>query len=212
MHLFLNGNKKISNLATHNMKIKKNKTMKKLILTVLVALSAIFSDAQTTVSGVKVDAKLAVDGQNLVLNGAGVREKFFMDMYVGSLYLTKKSTDAKTIMAANEGMAIKLNIVSGMITSDKMISAINEGFENSTNKKTAPLKAKIDKFKGFFKEKINKGDVFIIAYDPTEGVAVYKNGSKKGSIDGLDFKKALFGIWLCDKPADDDLKEAMLGK
>ena len=38
-------------------------------------------------------------------------------------------------MAANEGMAIKLNIVSGMITSDKMIGAINEGFENATNKK-----------------------------------------------------------------------------
>jgi len=186
--------------------------MKKLILTVMVALSAIFSEAQTTVSGVKVDAKIAVDGQSLVLNGAGVREKFFMDMYVGSLYLTKKSNDAKSIIAGNEGMAIKLNIVSGMITSDKMISAINEGFENATNKKTAPLKTKIDKFKGFFKEKINKGDVFIISYDPSEGISVYKNGTKKGSIDGLDFKKALFGIWLCDKPADDDLKEAMLGK
>ena len=56
--------------------------MKKLILTLVVALSAVFSDAQTTLSGVKVDAKIAVDGQNLVLNGAGVREKFFMDMYV----------------------------------------------------------------------------------------------------------------------------------
>lgn len=41
---------------------------------------------------------------------------------------------------------------------------------------------------------------------------VYKNGTKKGSIDGLDFKKALFGIWLCNKPADEDLKEGMLGK
>ena len=41
---------------------------------------------------------------------------------------------------------------------------------------------------------------------------VYKNGAKKGSIDGHDFKKALFGIWLGKKPADDDLKEGMLGK
>ena len=45
-----------------------------------------------------------------------------------------------------------------------------------------------------------------------EGVVVYKNGVKKGSIDGQDFKKALFGIWLCDKPADKDLKDEMLGK
>lgn len=186
--------------------------MKKQLLTLFVLVSALISSAQTTVGGVKVDAKLAFEGKNLILNGAGVREKFFMDMYVGSLYVTKKSTDGNAISAANESMAIKLNIVSGMITSDKMVSAINEGFENSTGKKTAPLKTKIDKFKGFFKDKINKGDVFIIGYTAEDGVVVYKNGVKKGSIDGLDFKKALFGIWLGSKPADDDLKKGMLGK
>ena len=47
---------------------------------------------------------------------------------------------------------------------------------------------------------------------PNEGVVVYKNGAKKGTIEGYDFKRALFGIWLCDKPADADLKSAMLGK
>jgi hypothetical protein len=99
-----------------------------------------------------------------------------------------------------------------MITSEKMITAINEGFENSTGKKTAPLKAKIDKFKGFFKDEIKKGDVFIIMNDPNEGIVVYKNGAKKGTIDGYDFKRALFGIWLGDKPADADLKAGMLGK
>ncbi len=186
--------------------------MKRIILTLLIACTAIFSQAQTTVSGVKVDGKLTFESKSLILNGAGVREKFFMDLYVGSLYVTKKSSDGNAVMNANESMAIKLNIISGMITSEKMINAINEGFENATNKKTAPLKAKIDKFKGFFKEKINKGDVFIIGYTPEDGVVVYKNGTKKGSIEGLDFKKALFGIWLCNKPADEDLKEGMLGK
>ena len=186
--------------------------MKKQILTLFIALTAIFASAQKTVGDVKVDAKLAIEGQNLTLNGAGVREKMFMDMYVGSLYVTKKSTDGNALSAANDAMAIKLNIVSGLITSEKMISAINEGFENSTGKKTAPLKAKIDKFKGFFKDKINKKDIFIIVYVPGEGVSVLKNGTKKGTIDGLDFKKALFGIWLGNKPADDDLKAGMLGK
>jgi hypothetical protein len=186
--------------------------MKKQILTLCIALTAIFVSAQKTVGDVKVDAKLAVEGQNLTLNGAGVREKMFMDMYVGSLYVTKKATDGNAISGANEAMAIKLNIVSGLISSEKMTTAITEGFENSTGKKTAPLKAKIDKFKGFFKEKINKKDVFVIVYVPGEGVSVLKNGTKKGTIDGLDFKKALFGIWLGNKPADDDLKEGMLGK
>jgi hypothetical protein len=187
--------------------------MKKQVITFLMLIATVFTvNAQKTVSGVKVDAKMNLEGQSLVLNGAGTRVKMFMDMYVGALYLEKKSTNASEIMNSKEGAAIKLNIVSGLITSEKMISAINEGFENATGKKTAPLKAKIDKFKGFFKEEIKKGDVFIIINVPNEGVVVYKNGVKKGSIDGHDFKKALFGIWLCDKPADKDLKDEMLGK
>lgn len=186
--------------------------MKKQIFTLCIALLAIFSSAQKTIGDVKVDAKLNVEGQNLILNGAGTREKFFMDMYVGSLYVGKKGSDGNALSAANEAMAIKLNIVSSLISSEKLISAINDGFENSTGKKTAPFKAKIDKFKSFFKDKINKKDVFIIIYVPGEGVSVYKNGTKKGTIDGLDFKKALFGIWLGAKPADSDLKNGMLGK
>jgi hypothetical protein len=187
--------------------------MRKQVITFLMLIATVFTvNAQKTVSGVKVDAKMSLEGQSLVLNGAGTRVKMFMDMYVGALYLEKKSTNASEIMNSKEGAAIKLNIVSGLITSEKMVSAINEGFENATGKKTAPLKAKIDKFKGFFKEEIKKGDVFIIINVPNEGVVVYKNGVKKGSIDGHDFKKALFGIWLCDKPADKDLKDEMLGK
>ena len=187
--------------------------MKKQIIALFMIIATVFTvSAQQTIAGVKVDSKLSLEGQNLVLNGAGTRVKLFMDMYVGALYLEKKSSNAAEIMNSKEGAAIKLNIVSGLISSDKMISAINEGFENATGKKTAPLKAKIDKFKSFFKDEIKKGDVFVIINVPNEGVVVYKNGVKKGSGDGHDFKKALFGIWLCDKPADKDLKNDMLGK
>uniref|UniRef100_UPI0040478D78 chalcone isomerase family protein n=3 Tax=Flavobacterium TaxID=237 RepID=UPI0040478D78 len=60
--------------------------MKKQIITFLVLIATTLTvNAQQTVSGVKVDAKLALDGQNLVLNGAGTREKMWIDLYVGSL-------------------------------------------------------------------------------------------------------------------------------
>jgi hypothetical protein len=88
-----------------------------------------------------------------------------------------------------------------------------EGFENSTGGKTAPLKAKIDAFVGTFKKsEITEGNVFDIVYTPGKGVESFKNGKSQGTIEGLDFKKALFGIWLGAKPADEDLKAAMLAK
>jgi len=43
-------------------------------------------------------------------------------------------------------------------------------------------------------------------YVPGEGPAVSVNGSEKTRIPGLDFKKAVFGICLGERPADKDLK------
>ncbi|CAM4011141.1 MULTISPECIES: chalcone isomerase family protein [Flavobacterium] len=188
--------------------------MKKRIFTFLIVVMTTMTSlqAQKTVSGVKLDENITVEGKNLTLNGAGIREKFWIDLYVGSLYLPKKSSNASEIINSNDAAVIKLDIVSGMITSEKMISAVDEGFQNATGGKTDALKTKIDQFKSFFKDEFNKGDSFIIANVPGSGVVVYKNGTKKGTIDGADFKKALFGIWLSGKPADKDLKNSMLGK
>ena len=107
--------------------------MRKQVITFLMLIATVFTvNAQKTVAGVKVDAKMNLEGQSLVLNGAGTRVKMFMDMYVGALYLSKKSANAKEIIESKDAAAIKLNIVSGMITSDKMISAVaplSEGAE-----------------------------------------------------------------------------------
>jgi hypothetical protein len=87
--------------------------MKKQIITFFVLIAtAITMNAQKTVAGVKVEEKLVLEGQNLVLNGVGTRVKLFMDMYVGALYLEKKSTNANEIMASKDGAAIRLTIVS----------------------------------------------------------------------------------------------------
>lgn len=186
--------------------------MKKILFLMLTVCTVFATNAQTKVGGVSLPNTVTYGGEQWILNGAGVREKFWMDMYAGALYLKQKNNNATAILSNNQPTAIKLHILSGMITSDKMIDAVNEGFQNSTGGNTSSLQAEINKFKGFFKEKINKNDVFDMVYLPSEGVDVYKNGKKLGNIQGEAFKKAMFGIWLSNKPADDDLKESMLGK
>ena len=110
-------------------------------------------------------------------------------------------------------MAVKLQITSEMINSDNMSEVIIEGFEKSTGRNTASLKDRITRFIDTFKKSpIAEGDVFDLVYSPAAGVQSYKNGELQSTIEGLDFKKALFGIWLSGKPADPKLKKAMLGK
>jgi hypothetical protein len=185
--------------------------MKKNILQAAFLLSCFLTQAQTKINGITFPDTYTAGKEKLVLNGGGTREKYFMDMYVASLYLTAKSKDDAAIVSANSSMAIRMCIVSGLISSDKMITAVNEGFEKSTGGKMGPLKDKIEKFKNSFSDPIAKGDVFDIVY-AGEKVSIYKNGKMKSEIEGLEFKKAVFGIWLGKDPADDDLKEGMLGE
>lgn len=164
------------------------------------------------VAGVNVpDTLRAGENQELTLNGAGVRDKWMMDLYVGALYLKEKEQDAMKIIASDDAMAIRLEMVSNMVTSERMTSSTLEGFENATKGNLAPLQAQIDAFLGNFKEPIKKGDVFELVYVPGEGVKIYKNAEFKNTVAGEAFKQALFGIWLSDKPAQKSLKKGMLG-
>jgi len=164
------------------------------------------------IEGIDMPDSLEVGKSKLVLNGAGVRSKFFMDLYVGGLYLQNKSNNPQEIIEANQPMAIRLHIISSLITSKKMENATMEGFENATKGNIEPIKSEIERFISVFKENIEKNDIFDLLYLPGEGLEVYKNDELKSRIHGLAFKQALFGIWLSDKPAQKSLKEEMLGK
>lgn len=165
-----------------------------------------------TVGGVDVPDTYTANSTELQLNGAGTRSKFFIDLYVGSLYVPQAQSNGNVVVDADEPQAITLHITSGMITSDRMTEATLEGFEASTNGDMASIQSDIDQFMAVFKEEIKEGDVFDLVYVPGEGVKVRKNNEDKGIVGGLEFKKALFGIWLSDEPAQNSLKKKMLGR
>ncbi|AOY88122.1 chalcone isomerase [Marinobacter salinus] len=179
-----------------------------LIITAALAAPA----SAMTVEGVDVPDTYSVMDTKLKLNGAGTRSKWFMDLYVGGLYVPDTVGDGEAVINADEPQAITLHIISGMITSDRMSEATLEGFEASTDGDMAAIQADVDRFMDVFKAEINEGDVFDLVYLPGEGVKVLKNGELKDTVGDLAFKKALFGIWLSDKPAQEDLKEKMLGQ
>ncbi len=168
--------------------------------------------AQTQVGSVTLPNTLTFGGEELALNGAGIRKKaLVLKLYSGGLYLANKSSSAKSIISADETMAIRLVITSSFVSSEAMSEAVEEGFDASTNGNTSPIASEIKKFIGFFSEEIVEDDVFDITYQKGKGVVAYKNGKELGTITGMTFKKALFGIWLGNDPADSKLKKAMLG-
>jgi hypothetical protein len=186
--------------------------MRFILSSIVVVLIAVSAAHAVEVGGVDMPNTLRVGNDKLVLNGAGVREKFFLDLYVGGLYLKEKASNAQQIIEADEPMAILVYITSGMITEKKMADATEEGFKRTTGGNTKPLQSKIDIFIREFSQNIKPNDIYELAYIPGKGVVVTKNGSKGATISDLEFKKALFAIWIGPKATvNKSLNKAMLG-
>ena len=164
------------------------------------------------IGGVALPETLDAGGKTLVLNGAGLRKKFFFKIYAGALYLPEKESDPGKIVPADETMAVRMHFIYDGVSAEKLIETWNEGFEKTTGGQPGPLSDRIAAFNGLFTGEAGEGDVYDIVYIPSEGVRVIMNGRAVGTVKGLDFKTALFAIWLGEDPADDGLKEEMLGR
>ncbi len=186
--------------------------MKRATLAALLCCLAVKVSA-AELSGVYVEDRIqTADGQPLVLNGVGLREKFWVDVYVGSLYLTEKSADVARILSRPGPWRVQLDFVYKEVSRDKLLEAWREGFEgNQSAENLAALEDRIELFYGFFEGGAVAGDQYAFDYAPGTGVHVSRNGEMLGTIEGEDFKTALLEIWLGNKPADKKLKKGMLG-
>ncbi|MDD2383848.1 MAG: chalcone isomerase family protein [Sulfurospirillaceae bacterium] len=186
--------------------------MRKIFILLLTCSLFYLSLEAKEIAGVTLEEERSIDGITLSLQGAGIRNKFFIDLYVASLYTTKAYDNVTSLLKADEPMCITLSIISSLISSETMEDASREGFANTAQNNTPEMNKKIETFIAVFKEPIGNNDIYDLMYIPQGGIKIYKNKTLRVSISGLDFKEALFGIWLGDKPAQESLKQALLGK
>lgn len=147
----------------------------------------------------------------LTLNGAGLRRRLFVTIYVGALYLPQPARDADAVFAMPGAKRFSMHFVHKEITADKLVPVWNTGFErNLPAEKFRALRPRIANFNGLFPT-LRKGDRVDIDILPGRGVQVSINGTLRGKVSGDDFSRALLRIWLGEYPADAALKHALLG-
>jgi hypothetical protein len=183
---------------------------KLVLLSTLLLLSPLSRSAE--LAGVFVDDQItAENGETLVLNGIGLREKFWVDVYVGSLYLPAKTSNVADILSSQKAWRIQMDFVYKEVDKEKLVTAWREGFHMNQNKDVInAISDRMDQFYGYFDQNAVAKDQFILDYIPGKGTTVTKNKKVLGTIPGEDFENALLEIWLGNFPADDDLKRDML--
>jgi long-chain acyl-CoA synthetase len=163
------------------------------------------------VGGVKLDDKVALGGQELVLNGAGIRTRVMFKVYVGSLYLPAMAADLPGVLA-KAPRRIQMNLLR-TLSPDQLVDALNDGLkDNNSEAELAAVKAQTDQLMAIMKAFGEAKEGNVVTLDFVDGATVVGfNGASRGSIPGDAFSRALTKIWLGDKPVQADLKKAMLG-
>lgn len=165
------------------------------------------------VEGVKLADSVQVGGSELVLNGAGLRSVFVIDLYVAALYLDAKQTSAAGVLANAADKRISLHLKRD-ITAEHLLSAFKKAMDkNHTPQQLQALQAPLAQFEQVFGKvgEAREGSVINLDYRHDAGTVVSVNGVEQGVIPGAAFYGALLKIWLGEKPAQDDLKQKLLG-
>ncbi len=185
--------------------------MKKSLLIFLVLVFAAASlYAAPVIADVKLEDSLAFDGYEYNFKGAGIRKKLVLKLYVGSLYTNREADREEKILEGPVASVIRLDIISGLITSKLMKETVQEGFEKAMGGDTSSLQKEIDSFIAVFSEEIVKGDQFSFVSLPGVGVTAYKGYEKLTIILNDRFRETLFSIWLGKDPVDSKLKKKMM--
>jgi len=184
--------------------------MRKLVLAAVLVAASVSAEA-ATVAGVNVPDTADVAGQKLVLNGAALRKKFIVKVYVGSLYVQTKSSSAAAVLAADAPRRQVMHFLYD-VDKGKMVEAWEEGLADNTANASAEVKTAFKTLASWMDD-MKEGQQIVLTYVPGTGTTVEVNGKNKGTLAGKATADAILNTWIGPKPGPGgDFKKGVLGQ
>ena len=162
------------------------------------------------VAGVNVAPTVSARGKTLALNGAGIRKKLFVKVYVGSLYTERRVATPAQLLADPGEKLIRMSFVHKKVEKEKIIEAFTEGLANNSPGVARSAEAKA--FLSLITADFVAGDTVDIFLSPDGTVAASHNGKALGTVRSPALVQGVLLIWFGEKPADGGLKKGMLGQ
>ncbi|MBR7781109.1 chalcone isomerase family protein [Undibacterium luofuense] len=188
---------------------------KQWMLALSLSLGCLMNAGATEVAGVKLDDAVQVAGNELKLNGAGIRYKAIFKVYVAALYLKEKKNTVPDVLAAQGPRRVAITMLRDLSNED-FGRGFMQGIQQNTDKsEKLKMTSQFMRFGELFASvpELKKGDTMIVDWIPNQGTIVMLNGKKMGEpYPDLAFYNAILRIWLGESPVDKGLKKAMLAE
>jgi len=176
----------------------------------LFSVSGTIHAAVTTVDGTAFSNTVTVNQTRLDLQGAALlRYMFFIEAYTGALYLPDTADGSQALEDIPKHLVLEYRVA---------ISA--EDFARATEKKIREsvsdaefqrLLPKITALNRLYRDVMPK-DRYALTYIPGSGTVLTYNSTPLGNIEGHEFARAVFSIWIGANPIDKGFRDKLLGK
>jgi hypothetical protein len=164
------------------------------------------------VEGVQVAESMSLGGAALKLNGVGLRRAtvFNVKVYVGALYLPVPSSDPEAIVRADEPKCVWMRFVRD-VRKDKIMGAFHAGFEKNVGPGARALEPGLQRVATAIPGEMKKGMQLAISYLPGKGTTIVGPAGEV-TVQGKPLADAMLLTLLGNRPADERLKDALLGR
>lgn len=147
-----------------------------------------------------------------LLNGMAVHQELGRDQFIGAIYSESLTTDASTLMAADQPMRMELKITAERGISARKFSRMwieGMAINNSGNALTEQADNMVA-FTKLFQERLRQNDHIIFSLTPEQGVTIAVDGVTLGNIDNDRFFGLLLSTWLGQVPLSSTYREQLL--
>jgi hypothetical protein len=179
-----------------------------LVTAVLLLLPSAQAWADVTVGETRFAGQASALGEPLQLRGAALyRWKWVVKVYAVALYLPPGS--GRFDPADDLARRLEFNYLVGISGPDFGAAAEKLLAQGFSAEALAPLRDRLDRLSAAYLD-VKPGDRYALSYLPGTGTELTLNGRRLALIEGADFARAYFSIWLGARPLDEPLRDRLL--
>ncbi|GAB6096796.1 chalcone isomerase family protein [Desulfatiferula olefinivorans] len=161
------------------------------------------------VDGSTFPRSVTLDGTRLFLTGAALqRYLVIVKGYAGAFYLPANTPAAEALGPVPKYLVLEYKV---SISAGDFAEATTRSIQDAVDAKTfASIEDRLNALNALYAD-VKPNDRYSLYYHPDRGTQLALNGTVAGTLPGLDFARALFGVWLGEKPIDPDFRDRLLG-
>lgn len=168
-----------------------------------------------SIGGVSFGGRAEVGGQQLQLNGLGLRGNAFIKGFAAALYLPQLSSNADQVLHAPGAKRLRMRMLID-VPIEVFVHAVRKGIKrNLPEPQQVTMADRLGTLDTNLSAigKVLDGDVIDLDYLPGAGLVIAVNGKARAApIPGEDLYAALMLVFIGERPVDAKLKAGLLGQ